>query len=234
MLPEQVEPRLRGRFGRPYQWVEECESTQELARPLPEGGVVACDRQLHGRGRRGRTWQAEAGTGLLFSLALEPRTPPQGLASFSLVAAEAVAEACHERAAVRWPNDVMLDGRKLAGVLPELRDGKLVLGVGVNAGMSEAQLPSHARVPATSLQIATGGPVDRVQLLVALLAGLERRYDAFERDGFTGLQRDELRGRHVTLVGTANGISEGVDDDGRLLLDGRAYSSAEVERVELG
>ena len=233
MLPEQVEPRLRGRFGRPYLWVDECESTQELARPLPEGGVAACDRQLQGRGRRGRTWQAEAGTGLLFSLALEPRTPPQRLAGFSLVAAEAVAEACHERAAVRWPNDVVLDGRKLAGVLPELRGGKLVLGVGVNAGMSESQLPADARVPATSLQIETGGPVDRVELLVALLAGLERRYDAFERDGFTGLERDELRGRHVTLVGAANGISEGVDDHGRLVLDGRAYSSAEVERVEL-
>jgi BirA family transcriptional regulator, biotin operon repressor / biotin---[acetyl-CoA-carboxylase] ligase len=233
MLPEQVEPRLRGRFGRPYLWVDECESTQELARPLPEGGVAACDRQLQGRGRRGRTWQAEAGTGLLFSLALEPRTPPQRLASFSLVAAEAVAEACHERAAVRWPNDVVLDGRKLAGVLPELRDGKLVLGVGVNAGMSDTQLPADARVPATSLQIATGRPVDRVELLVALLAGLERRYDAFERHGFTGLARDELRGRHVTLVGAAAGIGEGVDDHGRLLLDGRAYSSAEVERVDL-
>jgi len=233
MLPEQVEPRLRGRFGRPYLWADECESTQELARPLPEGGVAACDRQLQGRGRRGRTWQAEAGTGLLFSLALEPRTAPQGLASFSLVAAEAVAEACHDRALVRWPNDVMLDGRKLAGVLPELRDGKLVLGVGVNAGMSEAQLPVDTRVPATSLQIATGGPVDRLELLVAMLAVLERRYDAFERNGFPGLRRDELRGRHVTLVGTGSGISEGVDEDGRLLLDGRRYSSAEVERVEL-
>jgi len=127
----------------------------------------------------------------------------------------------------------MLDGRKLAGVLPELRDGKLVLGVGVNAGMSEAQLPAEARVPATSLQIATGRPIDRVELLVALLAVLERRYDTFERDGFTSLERDELRGRQVTLVGAGSGISEGVDKAGRLLLDGRAYSSAEVERVEL-
>jgi BirA family biotin operon repressor/biotin-[acetyl-CoA-carboxylase] ligase len=118
-------------------------------------------------------------------------------------------------------------------VLPELRDGKLVLGVGVNVNMSESQLPADTRVPATSLQIATGAPADRVELLVALLAGLERRYDAFERDGFTGLERDELRGRHVTLVGAGSGVSGGVDDDGRLLLDGRAYSSAEVERVEL-
>lgn len=233
MLPEQVEPRLRGRFGRPYLWVDECESTQELARPLPEGGVAACDRQLQGRGRRGRSWQAEAGTGLLFSLALEPRTPPQRLAGFSLIAAEAVAAACHERALVRWPNDVVVDGRKLAGVLPELRDGKLVLGVGVNVNMSESQLPADTRVPATSLQIATGTPADRVELLVALLAGLELRYDAFERDGFTGLERDELRGRYVTLVGAGSGLSEGVDGDGRLLLDGRAYSSAEVERVDL-
>ena len=122
---------------------------------------------------------------------------------------------------------------KLAGVLPELRDGKLVLGVGVNAGMSEAQLPAEARVPATSLQIATGRPIDRVELLVAVLAVLERRYDAFERDGFTSLERDELRGRQVTLVGAGSGIGEGVDNAGRLLLDGRAYSSAEVERVEL-
>jgi BirA family biotin operon repressor/biotin-[acetyl-CoA-carboxylase] ligase len=233
MLPEQVEPRLRGRFGRPYLWAAECESTQELARPLSEGGVAACDRQLQGRGRRGRSWRAEAGAGLLFSLALEPRTPPQRLAAFSLVAAEAVAEACHDRALVRWPNDVVLDGRKLAGVLPELRDGKLVLGVGVNVNMSESQLPTDTRVPATSLQIATCAPVDRVELLVALLARLERRYDAFERDGFAGLDRDELRGRHVTLVGAGSGISEGVDGDGRLLLGGRAYSSAEVERVEL-
>jgi BirA family biotin operon repressor/biotin-[acetyl-CoA-carboxylase] ligase len=233
MLPEQVEPRLRGRFGRPYLWADECESTQELARPLPEGGVAACDRQLQGRGRRGRSWQAGAGTGLLFSLALEPRTPPHRLSGFSLVAAEAVAEACHDRALVRWPNDVVLDGRKLAGVLPELRNGKLVLGVGVNVNMGESQLPADTRVPATSLQIATGAPVDRLELLVAVLAGLELRYDAFERDGFSGLERDELRGRRVTLVGAGSGISEGVDGDGRLLLDGRAYSSAEVERVEL-
>jgi hypothetical protein len=62
---------------------------------------------------------------------------------------------------------------------------------------------------------------------------LERRYDAFERDGFTGLGRDELRGRHVTLVDTGSGISDGVDEEGRLMLNGRGYSSAEVERVEL-
>ena len=233
MQPELVEPRLRGRFGRPYVWADECDSTQELARELPEGGVAACDRQRSGRGRRGRAWQAPAGAGLLFSLALEPRTPPEQLPAFSLVAAEAVATACLDRAQVRWPNDVVVDGRKLAGVLPELRDGKLVVGVGVNASMTPAQLPVDARVPPTSLRIETGGEVDRIELLVAILDELERRYDAYERDGFPGLERDELRGRRVVLAGSGSGIGGGVDGDGRLLVDGRAYSSAEVERVEV-
>jgi BirA family biotin operon repressor/biotin-[acetyl-CoA-carboxylase] ligase len=233
MLPEQVVPRLRGRFGHPYLWQDECDSTQELAWPLPQGGVAACDLQHHGRGRRGRAWRAPAGGALLFSLALEPRTPPQQLAAFSLVAADAVAAVCHPQASVRWPNDVVVDGRKLAGVLPELRDRKLVLGVGINAGMSEQELPADARVPATSLLVLTGRPVDRVALLADLLVELERRYDDFERDGFPGLERDELRGRRVVLAGSAAGVSGGVDELGRLLVDGRAHSSAEVERVDV-
>ena len=233
MQPELVEPRLRGRFGHPYLWADACDSTQELARQLPDGGVAACDHQRSGRGRRGRAWQAPPGTGLLFSLALEPRTPPARLAAFSLVAAEAVATACLAQAQVRWPNDVMVNGRKLAGVLPELRDGKLVVGVGVNASMSESQLPADARVPPTSLLIETGAEVDRIDLLAAILAELERRYDAFERDGFPGLERDELRGRRVVLAGAGSGLGGGVDGEGRLLVDGRAFSSAEVERVEV-
>src|SRR5262249_11385613 len=108
MQPELVEPRLRGRFGRPYLWMDECDSTQERARGLPDGGGAAGDHQRSGRGRRGRSWQTPPGSGLLFSLALEPRTPPERLSSFSLVAAEAVATACLDRAQVRWPNDVVV------------------------------------------------------------------------------------------------------------------------------
>jgi BirA family transcriptional regulator, biotin operon repressor / biotin---[acetyl-CoA-carboxylase] ligase len=231
LRPEDVEPRLRGRFGRPYLWAPVCDSTQELARPLPEGGVAATDLQRHGRGRRGRSWVAPAGTALLFSLALEPRTPAEKLPAFSLVAAEAVAVACDEQALVRWPNDVMLEGRKLAGVLPELRDGKLVLGVGVNVTMTTADLPDDARVPPTSLALEGHDGIDRAALLADLLLELERRYDDFERHGFAGLERDELRGRRVTLAGLAAGRSEGVDDHGRLIVDGHPFTSAEVERV---
>ncbi len=234
LTPEQVEPRLRSRFGKPYLWRPVCESTQELAGALPEGGVAACDEQTAGRGRRGRSWYSPPGTGLLFSLALEPRTPPDRLAAFSLVAAEAVCVACDPRAAVRWPNDVMIDGRKLAGLLPEVRNDRLVIGVGVNVNLAAADQPQQPRVPATSLQIERGGEVARIELLVDLLAELERRYDEFERDGFRGLTRDELRGRTVRLVGGRSGVSEGVDELGRLVVGGHAHTSTEVERVEAG
>jgi BirA family transcriptional regulator, biotin operon repressor / biotin---[acetyl-CoA-carboxylase] ligase len=210
-----------------------CESTQELARELPEGGVAACDKQTAGRGRRGREWYSPPGAGLLFSLALEPHTAPDRLPAFSLVAAEAVCTVCDPRAMVRWPNDVMIEGQKVAGVLPELRDSKLVVGFGVNVNQTPSGLPEQARVPATSLRIERGGEVDRVELLVDLLVELERRYDAFERDGFAGLERDELRGHTVQLVGGRRGLCEGVDELGRLIVDGHAHTSAEVERVEM-
>jgi BirA family transcriptional regulator, biotin operon repressor / biotin---[acetyl-CoA-carboxylase] ligase len=233
--PEQMEiqHRLRGRFGRPFIWRRVCESTQELARDLPEGGVAACDDQTAGRGRRGREWYVPPGCGLLFSLALEPRTAPDRLASFSLVAAEAVCVVSDPRAMVRWPNDVVIEGRKLAGVLPELRDGKLVVGIGVNVNQTAGGLPKQARVPATSLRIERGGEVDRVELLVELLDELERRYEAFERHGFQGLTRDDLRGHTVQLVGGRGGLCEGVDALGRLVVDGHPHTSAEVERVEM-
>jgi BirA family biotin operon repressor/biotin-[acetyl-CoA-carboxylase] ligase len=232
MLPEQVEPRLRGRFGHPYVWSSECRSTQELARHLPHGGVAATDHQTAGRGRHGRLWVAPPGTALLFSLSLVPHTPPDRLAAFSLVAAEAVASACHPDALVRWPNDVIAGGRKLAGVLPELLDGRLVLGVGINADMTSEQLPAEARVPPTSLRLLRGGEVDRVGLLADVLEQLEHRYEAFERDGFPGLDRDELRGRVIRLADGTTGVAEAVDAQGRLVVGGRSFTSAEVERVD--
>jgi biotin-(acetyl-CoA carboxylase) ligase len=126
----------------------------------------------------------------------------------------------------------MIEGRKLAGVLPELRDDRLVVGVGVNVNMTAGGLPSQARIPATSLRIERGREVDRIGLLIDLLAELERRYDAFERDGFSGLQRDELRGRYVRLRGGRTGMCEGVDELGRLVVGGHPHTSAEVEQVE--
>jgi BirA family biotin operon repressor/biotin-[acetyl-CoA-carboxylase] ligase len=233
LSPERVLPLLRGRFGRPYSYRESCESTQELVRGLPEGAVAACDVQTAGRGRRGRAWSSPPAAGLLFSLSLRPATVPERLAPLSLVLAEAVAAACGPDAMVRWPNDVMAGGRKLAGVLPELRDGQVIAGIGINVNLRSEDIPADARVPVTSLLLERGEAVDRAELLAAALAEIERRYDVFEREGFTGLDRDELRGRMVSLVGGRRGRCDGTAPDGRLVVDGVPHSSAEVERVEV-
>src|SRR3954447_5945777 len=173
LSPEAVMPLLDGRFGTPYLYREVCESTQELVRDLPEGAVAATDNQTAGRGRRCRQWISESGAGVLFSLSLWPATPAERLAPFSLVLAEAVCEALDERAMVRWPNDVLVDGRKLAGVLPELRGGQLIAGIGINADAVAEQLPADARVPATSLRVLRGEAVDRAAVLAAVALAVE-------------------------------------------------------------
>src|SRR5690349_24451212 len=163
---------------------------------MPEGGVAACEEQTAGRGRRGRTWTSPRGAGLLFSLALHPRTPPERLPPLTLVVAEAVAEAAWPEAAVRWPNDVVVDGRKLAGILAEVRDGEVVVGIGVNANHEAGDFPPDARVAPVSLRLLRGEPVDRAGLLTDILEAVEARYRAFEEHGFRGLGR-EIGRAHV-------------------------------------
>jgi BirA family transcriptional regulator, biotin operon repressor / biotin---[acetyl-CoA-carboxylase] ligase len=233
MEPQAVLPLLRGAFGRPYLWRETCPSTQELARGLPHGGVAACDVQTAGRGRLGRAWTSPPGAGVLFSISLHPRTPPDELPPLTLVVAGAVCAALDPRAQVRWPNDVVAEGRKLAGVLAEVRASRAVVGVGINANLEEADLPAGARVPATSLRLLQGAPVERAAVLAGVLWELERAYEAFERDGFTGLDRDDLRGRRVRLAGGGEGLCEGVDERGRLVVAGVAYTSGEVTAVDV-
>jgi BirA family transcriptional regulator, biotin operon repressor / biotin---[acetyl-CoA-carboxylase] ligase len=233
LRPEAVLPLLRGAFGRPYVWQETCPSTQELARGLPEGGVAACEEQTAGRGRRGREWKSPLGAGLLFSLSLRPRTPPERLPPLTLVVAEAVAVAAWPDALVRWPNDVVVDGRKLAGILAEVRDGAVVVGVGVNANHEPGDLPADARVSPTSLRLLQGRQVDRAALLADVLEAIEAGYRAFERDGFAGLERDDLRGRRVRLAGGDAGLCAGVDDAGRLVVAGVAHTADEVVAVDV-
>lgn len=233
LRPELVQPLLRGEFGNPYAYADTCPSTQELARGLPHGGVAACELQTAGRGRLGRGWESPRAKGVLFSLALEPRTAAAQLAPFSLVVAEAIASVLDDAARVRWPNDVVVDDRKLAGTLLELRAGRLIVGVGVNANLTSAELPDTARVSPTSLLLLRGSPVDRPQLLADLLAAIEQRYALFEHEGFTGLDRDDLRGRRVTLAGGRAGLCSGVDARGRLVVDGTAHTSDEVTAVSV-
>jgi BirA family biotin operon repressor/biotin-[acetyl-CoA-carboxylase] ligase len=175
-----VIPRLRGRFGSPFTYVERCASTQRLLDGAPEGAVAATDEQTEGRGRLGRTWQAPAGTSLLFSVVLAPSVPPARMPELSVVAGAAVAEAIESEtgmhAAIKHPNDVLVEGRKVAGILAEASDGRVVLGIGVNVSQAQAQLPESVQTPATSLALE-GATVDRVELLAAILERLEEHYD---------------------------------------------------------
>jgi BirA family biotin operon repressor/biotin-[acetyl-CoA-carboxylase] ligase len=181
-----VEPLLRGRLGRPYRFVAECPSTQRLiGDDEPEGTTVATDLQTHGRGRLGRRWEAPAGRALLFSVLLHPRPPMAIWPELSLVAGEAVAAALYGETGVpaelSHPNDVLVEGRKVAGILPEATVGRVVLGIGVNVNQAADELPGETPKPPTSLRVATGGEWPRAPLLGAILLELERRYDDWQR-----------------------------------------------------
>jgi BirA family biotin operon repressor/biotin-[acetyl-CoA-carboxylase] ligase len=183
---EDVEPRLRGGFGRPYVFVEQCASTQRLlAVDAAEGAVVVADEQTEGRGRLGRRWEAPVGTSLLFSVLLRPPVETARWPELSVVAGRAVAEAIAEMtglvATVKHPNDVLVGGRKVAGVLAEAAEGRVVLGVGVNVSQRTDELPADARLAPTSLELETGSPVNRSELLVQILHRLEIRYAAWIR-----------------------------------------------------
>jgi BirA family biotin operon repressor/biotin-[acetyl-CoA-carboxylase] ligase len=186
LAPEAVEPLLRGRLGRSYRFVEECASTQRLLDPDdPEGTTVATDLQTQGRGRLGRTWEAPAGRALLFSVLLRP-TPPMALwPELSLVAGDAVAAALEAEAgvsaALSHPNDVVVAGRKLAGILPEASTGRVVLGIGINVNQSAEELPAETPKPPTSLRLVTDLEWPRAPLLAAILLELERHYDEWQR-----------------------------------------------------
>ena len=184
LSPEFVLPLLRGRLGKPYSFVDRCASTQRLlGEDDPEGATVATDEQTEGRGRLGRRWEAPPGRAILVSVLLRPDPPMPLWPELSLVAGEAVAAALRAEtgveASLRHPNDVVVAGRKLVGVLPEARSGRVVLGIGVNVNQTAGELPADTAKPPTSLRVELGREVGRAPLLAAILAELELGYDAW-------------------------------------------------------
>ena len=171
LTPEVVRPLLRGRFGEPYLWSEACASTQDVLDDpgLPEGAVAVTEHQTAGRGRSGRRWEDEPGASLLVSVLLRPPSPADA-PQLSLVCALAVAGTVEAAIAgptwVKWPNDVLVGGAKVAGILLESRGGGVVCGIGLNVDQAEAALPRGTRLPAASLRTLTGREHDRAVLLV--------------------------------------------------------------------
>jgi BirA family biotin operon repressor/biotin-[acetyl-CoA-carboxylase] ligase len=187
-------------------------STQDAARGLPLGSVVVADQQTAGRGRLGRRWDAPPGSALLASFVL----PSRPLAS--LAAGVAAAVACGESVRLKWPNDLLVDGRKLAGILVEQRGARCVVGIGVNLTWAP---PGAGRLEA-----------DRDRLLERLKAELERWFAADDSEVLAAWRTwSDTLGRRVRveLPGeTFEGWAEDVAEDGSLLVGGRAVTAGDV------
>lgn len=217
-------------------------STQEVAFNLAAQGavdrtVVVADHQTAGRGRRGRPWLDEPGAGLLASILLRPSLPVARWPLYGFVTAVAVAEALRAAAGLdarlKWPNDVLVHGRKIAGVLLETR-GEPVLVIGVGVNVSQQEFPPDLAGLATSVALAGGRPVDRDALLDAVLVAFDCWRGRLEREGFEPVRTrwselSETLGRQVR-VGAASGRALRLDADGALVV----ADGAVLQRVVAG
>jgi BirA family transcriptional regulator, biotin operon repressor / biotin---[acetyl-CoA-carboxylase] ligase len=222
-----------GALGGPLVHLDVVGSTNDRARRLalagaPHGTVVTAEQQTAGRGRQGRTWSAPAGRALTLSALV--RLPAAEFEPLPLAVAIAVCEACEAIAPVacriKWPNDVWIDHRKVAGVLIEARplDGWAVIGIGLNVDTREEELPGELRESAGSLRIAVGGPIDRDAALDALLARLAAwvaRLDAPAGIAAAFRERDALHGERIAWTAGQSrheGEAGGIDEDGALVV----------------
>jgi BirA family biotin operon repressor/biotin-[acetyl-CoA-carboxylase] ligase len=227
-------------LGLPHLHLRETGSTNDRARALasagaPHGTIVTADAQSAGRGRQGRVWSAPPGHALLLSVVL--RDPPSLLPLYAAVAvAETVASLAPQGAVgIKWPNDVHLDGRKVAGILAEGRpqEGWVVLGIGLNVALRVEDLPAELHGTAATLGLQ---PSQRDAVLVVLLEQLERSLALSASDLLEAWRaRDVLRGREVRWAG-GTGTAAGVDGEGRLVveLDGGGRTALDAGEVHLG
>ena len=215
-------------------------STNETAKRLaesgaPEGTIVISEKQTRGKGRLGRSWHSPSGQGLYFSLILRPDLDFSRIPAIAMVAALAI---CHTlegygdlRAQVKWPNDCLLNGKKVAGILVELSAEMdkvcyAILGVGINVNNSVRDFPSHLRSKATSLALESGRKTDRVDLLQKILHNFEKSYNNFQRYGLRSIapelvKRSSILGKKITVkVGRQrfSGEAIGFDNKGALRL----------------
>ncbi len=251
---------LNTRFiGRELQYWPEVDSTNAMARRLAaewavEGTVVVAEAQSKGRGRAGKPWYSPPGLNLYLSVILHPAVEVQKAALLTLISSLAIADAIDAeggQAQVKWPNDVLLADRKVAGVLAELqalgeRVETLVLGIGVNMNVSQDSLDQalgKTAWGATSLKEVLGREIDRVAFAVTLLESLERRYDRFRASGRKAIVQEwkaqsclGQRARIIERGRSIEGITEDIDESGCLLVrldDGSLLHVSEGEILPL-
>jgi BirA family biotin operon repressor/biotin-[acetyl-CoA-carboxylase] ligase len=204
--------------GRRIQIFAETDSTNNLARDAgeagaPEGLVFLAEAQRSGRGQRGRTWTSPAGCSLLFSLLLRPSAPRELWSRLTLLAVRSILEAVEIETGIavawKWPNDVVLGPRKLAGILVEAAPNLAVLGIGVNVKQREADFPEDLRARAASLEMIAGRALDRESLAAAILSAIDRHYRAdWSGESFSAV-RDYCVGRSALKIGDAVRVRHG-------------------------
>jgi BirA family transcriptional regulator, biotin operon repressor / biotin---[acetyl-CoA-carboxylase] ligase len=227
-------------IGRDVRVFQQTTSTSDIIHKLAEDGVtegvvVFAETQTKGRGRLGRTWASPPGKGLWFSVLLRPALRPQQATQLTVAAATALVRAIEAqtgiKADIKWPNDLHVDGRKLAGILTEMsaeleRVHSLILGIGVNANLSATDFPPAVRSTATSLRLLAGAAVDRPALATRILQELDRDYARVRHGEFRALA-EEWESCCTTIGQTValdcggrrlRGCAEALDEEGALLL----------------
>ena len=252
LTPLELRPLLNTHdLGRVVHWFEEIGSTNDRAKELAEQGaehgeVVVAEAQTSGRGRRGRAWASPARKNLYFSVVLRPELPPARAPELTLVGSVAVCDALRQagvQAGIKWPNDLLASGRKIAGILTELaaepdRVEWVVLGAGVNVNARPEDFPAEVRDDATSILLERGQAAPRALFAAACFTALEDWTDRHAEEGF-GPVREAWRERSVTLgrevAVTVDGrelvgVAEDIDETGALLV----RTGAGVERITSG
>jgi BirA family biotin operon repressor/biotin-[acetyl-CoA-carboxylase] ligase len=254
-IKEKIENIFKGDIiGKEIIFFESIASTNDKAmetgmqREDPEGTVIIADTQTHGRGRFGRNWTSPPGVNLYFTVILKPPLPPAETQMITLATATAVASAIREHTGldtgIKWPNDILVNGRKTGGILTEMRShgnsiSLLTVGIGVNVNMPLSSLPEDIRHLSTSLKTEKGGPVDREKLLKKILAELERAYKNLLNGNKRALINEWLGlnsiiGNNVRVQmqdRVISGTAEGISDMGELVI---RLPSGKTETVSAG
>lgn len=249
-------------LGRPLHFFDTIDSTNTSAAGLArkggaEGTIVIADAQTGGKGRLGRSWVSPPGVNLYLSVILRPRKPASAAPQLSLLAAVAVAEAIVQQTplspAIKWPNDVLVSGKKVCGILTEMQANgpqlrSVVVGIGVNINAPLSSFPEELQDKASSLLLMCGEPVDRAAFTVSLLTHLEKLYVLWLEEGFPVVgtawegYASELLGKSITVTapeGILSGTALGLDQDGALLvetvaLEGQGTQPLHVQRILAG
>lgn len=248
---EILKNRLTGRvIGREVHLLAEVVSTNDYAFKLgvegaPEGTVVIAETQTKGRGRMNRVWQSPPGKNLYTSIVLRPKIEPAVAPQITLVAGVAVAETlnafCPGRAFIKWPNDVLIGGRKVCGILTEMKTSAggidfVIVGIGININIRESEFDESIRGISTSMREAAGSAVSRLDLTVELYKRLEILYIQFIADGFAAIRRQwldrtDMVGKKIRVAFEEDikvGTVAGIDHDGALLLTDEKGATARI------